>query len=188
MNPQLKPAKPNQSLAEWTASMGGVRLRENHGRDGEIARLREANKVLRGRRRIVSPTGGIEYDRLAIMAREAGFPVEEDTFLDVLEEDAFAWANGLTRKRCYADYDLTATDYDFAFELEAPDDHDYQAHALECRDEEHEHAPCTVCGRSCGEGICSDCLEWATETTRELLREQERNRAVMAFFENVRIL
>jgi hypothetical protein len=165
--------KANQTLAQWVATHGGIA--PDSARDGEIGRIRALNGVLRGRRRVVSPTGQA-FDRMASLAREAGFPVhDEDEFLEALESDAGALASKQdTRGRCFTDYQLTESDQDFEYECFDREDHD------------HTHGACTVCGRPDENGLCPDCARWAGDAMVELLTRKEQERQCLRFFETMR--
>jgi Protein of unknown function (DUF3102) len=92
------------SLGEWVASVGGVQA------DGsaEVTRLKHLNR--RGRC-IVSPKNGTGVDILAVRAAEVGYPVEEQSFLALLEQDASSLAAGeRSRGRVFRDYQLAEQD------------------------------------------------------------------------------
>ena len=165
------------SLAQWVASHGGIA--PDSARDGEIGRIRALNGVLRGRRRVVSPTGQA-FDRMASWAESAGFAVHsEDEFLDALERDAVALATKpTTRDRVYVDYELQ--DCDFAYPEEP------EIEALDREDHDHTSGNCTVCGKPDENGLCPDCAAWAGDTIRELLMRKEQERQCLRFFETMR--
>lgn len=141
----------NLSLAQWVASNGGVRI-DSGSLAGEVARVRELNRMLRGKRSIVRPTGQ-EPDVLAIWARHEGFPVDERTFLDELERDAIGLAAGSHKGRVYADWDLDP--YLDAFELSEGDPEPTECHR------------CKVCGSIQDfDTVCNECCRWAVSVAK----------------------
>jgi len=156
------------SLAQWIAKQGGIAL--DGMLSGEVARVRELNKKLRGRRRVVSPTG-VALDRLTVYAREAGFQVDDSTILDELERDGNALVEGQIRNRVWADYQLQDYDLDYPCEPMEP---------------EHSHECCSVCGIETDGGLCPQCLAWASGIFTETMIRLEAKQAVLGFFETMR--
>lgn len=157
----------NQSLAQWVASRGGIKI-SNREMRGEISRVRGLNRYLRGKRSVVSPTGQ-DFDRMALWAIEEGFPVTESTFLDELERDAAALSRGELRNRVWVDYEIQ--DFDLAYDGTEAHDHD------QC---------CGVCGAYCEDGTCESCTDWAVAIFREFIVRKSRQLAAESFFESMR--
>ena len=158
----------NQSLAQWVAAKGGIKI-SHHEMRGEISRVRGLNKYLRGKRSVVSPTGQ-DFDRMALWAIEQGFPVTEGTFLDELERDAVALSRGELRNRVFVDYEIQDSDLAYFEGTEANDP----------------DSCCGVCGAYCEDGTCETCTDWAVDIFREFIVRRSRQRAAESFFETMR--
>jgi hypothetical protein len=130
---------------------------------------------------VVSPSGQA-FDLLARKAQEAGFQVaSEDEFLDALEQDAIALAAKQASKgRVFVDYESTEDD-DLAWYA-----YHAQMDAYSKPDHDHTSGACTVCGKPCEDGLCTDCADWASDAIRELLSRKEQERQCMRFFETMR--
>ena len=106
----------NPSLAQFIAHHGGVRYYRDSSNRGEIDRVRETNKFLRGRNAVFRIKGHPE-DIACEMARSDGFNVDETTFLALLEQDAIAWYQGAVRGRIFREYTIDSdTEYLAYFE------------------------------------------------------------------------
>jgi hypothetical protein len=158
------------SLAQWTAQRGGVK--PDSALAGELGQLREVNTRLRGRNSIVRDSGH-SYDLLALSAHAEGYPVDEGTFLEALERDAWAWSEGWqTKQRVFAHHAEMPWEATFW-----PDfDPDVESFAP--------MASCGVCGLSCehsdasSEPLCPDCSTWALRVTDPIGYELEHLDAV----------
>jgi hypothetical protein len=105
----------NPSLAQFIASQGGVRYYRDASNRGEMDRVRDTNKFLRGKNSVFRIKGHPE-DIACEMARSDGFNVDDTTFLALLEQDAIAWAQGSLRGRVLRDYTVDDTEYTAYYE------------------------------------------------------------------------
>ena len=130
------------SLAQYVARLGGIRAVKGYD-NGEIARVREVNKCLRGKNSIVRPSG-TPVDECIAEARGHGYSVEYDTFLDLLTEDAWAIIRDTPLRRVFATYE---------------DPKEWSAWEPEPHFTDH----CSVCGIDAeGANTCPLCHEWAS--------------------------
>lgn len=149
----------NQSLAQFVAASGGVRLTDPV-LQGELDRVRYLNRALRGRHSVLR-TSGRAIDVMALDCIDAGYPIHESNFLEALEADARAWSEGRSTDRVWIDYELSAADLD-VFDIE------FESFLME----RHETRSCAICGRVTtiledlhGEHMCETCCAWAQAMT-----------------------
>lgn len=150
------------SLAQFVAKIGGIRT---DGADrGEVARVREVNRYLRGKNSIIRDSGQTA-DGILADVRGEGYPVSEENLLDLICQDAWAWIDKSDRHRVLRDYDLQDCDIDpfdeyselgAGIELEAP--------AI---------VHCAICGglagelETHGEPMCFDCYTWSERLNKK---------------------
>ena len=152
----------NQSLAQFVANAGGVKTADP-ALQGELDRCRYLNLALRGRNSVLRPSG-LALDVMANDCIDAGYPITEGDFLEALEADAFAWAQGSSRSRVWIDLELSDS-YLELFDCE------YESWLME-----RANAPvCAVCDAPTGtthtrdgDMLCSGCHSWAQALTGEL--------------------
>ena len=152
----------NESLAQFVANAGGVATHDT-ALQGELDRCRHLNLALRGRNSVLRPTG-LPLDVMALDCIDAGYPITEQDFLEALEADALAWAEGNSRHRVWIDVELSDADLEL-FDCE------YESWLME-----RAEAPvCAVCDSPTGntftrdgEMLCAGCHQWAQGLTGEL--------------------
>lgn len=136
------------SLAQYVAKLGGIRAVSGYD-DGEVARVQEVNKHLRGRNSIVRPSG-TPADEILADVRGHGFNAKYDTFLRLLTADSWAMIQGRDQHRVFAEYDDDWT----AWELDSI-------------------GACSVCGGVDVTGnidnpLCDLCFDWSLRLANPL--------------------
>lgn len=120
----------HMSLAQFVATIGGIYYQPGEWDRGELENIRYHSKRLRGANAVFKKNGH-PSDLLCIECMQEGYPVDENNFIDLLEQDTEAWGNGSDNYRVLRDTDTNDT----------PQLKDYLADL----EQEFESAACPVC-------------------------------------------
>ena len=120
----------HMSLAQFVAAQGGIYYQKDEYDHGELTNIRYHSQKLRGANAVFKK-GGRPSDLLCIECMLEGYPVDENSFLELLEQDTEAWGQGSDRYRVLRDTDV--------------DDTEELAAYLEDVQEQDARATCEVC-------------------------------------------